>query len=316
MSATAAAQLKRLLALIPLCADDTSHSLEEMAASIGTEPKTLLRDLYALSQRYDDPGGFVEAVQVFVEPARFSVRSGHFRRPMRLTLRELGALDLGLAILAAERSPEEQAAIHRARARLEEAITALPDNDLTALDLRHADQSAEADPAILRTVREAVRGDRCLRIRYTSAAASAARDRDVCPLALVPSRGRWFLLGAVDDQVRVYRLDRMEAAELLPETFDRSAAPSVDEPLSGDRIFVGEPAEMVTIRYSARIAAWIAEREGVAPADDGSVTVTHPLGDPDWAVRHVLQYGPDAEVLEPAAVRARVVAVLEGMVAG
>jgi predicted DNA-binding transcriptional regulator YafY len=29
----------------------------------------------------------------------------------------------------------------------------------------------------------------------------------------------------------------------------------------------------------------------------------HPVADRDWAVRHVLQYGPEAEVLEPAAVR-------------
>lgn len=316
MSDTAAAQLRRLLALIPLCADDTSHSLEAMAASIGTEPKTLLRDLYALSQRYDDPGGFVEAVQVFVEPHRFSVRSGHFRRPMRLTLRELGALNLGLAILEAERSPEEQAAIRRARARLTAAIAALPDDDLDALDLRHAEQGAEADPAILRTVREAVRADRCLRIRYTSAAASEPSDRDVCPLALVPSRGRWFLLGAVEAQVRVYRLDRMAAAELLPETFDRAAAPALEGVLSGERIFVGEPAETMTVWYSPAIAGWISDREEVKPAADGSVTVEYPLGDVEWAVRHVLQYGPDAEVLAPASVRARVVAVLEGMVAG
>jgi len=29
----------------------------------------------------------------------------------------------------------------------------------------------------------------------------------------------------------------------------------------------------------------------------------HPLADVQWGVRHVLQYGPDAEVLEPAEVR-------------
>ena len=33
----------------------------------------------------------------------------------------------------------------------------------------------------------------------------------------------------------------------------------------------------------------------------------HPLADPDWAVRHVLQYGPDVEVLEPASIRGAVV---------
>jgi predicted DNA-binding transcriptional regulator YafY len=43
--------------------------------------------------------------------------------------------------------------------------------------------------------------------------------------------------------------------------------------------------------------------------------VEHPLADTDWAVRHVLQYGPDAEVLEPAAVREEIVRRLQGMMA-
>jgi predicted DNA-binding transcriptional regulator YafY len=70
---------------------------------------------------------------------------------------------------------------------------------------------------------------------------------------------------------------------------------------------------MLRVRYSPRIARWIAEREGKALAADGSLTVEHPLADPDWAVRHVLQYGPDAEVLEPAAVRQEIVRRLEAM---
>ena len=51
------------------------------------------------------------------------------------------------------------------------------------------------------------------------------------------------------------------------------------------------------------MARWVAEREGVPLDADGTVTLEHPLADPHWALRHVLQYGPDAEVLEPAAVR-------------
>jgi predicted DNA-binding transcriptional regulator YafY len=70
----------------------------------------------------------------------------------------------------------------------------------------------------------------------------------------------------------------------------------------------------MTVRYSARIARWIGEREGrAADGADGSITVEHPIADPDWAVRHVLQYGPDAEVLAPAAMRARVAARLRGI---
>jgi predicted DNA-binding transcriptional regulator YafY len=40
--------------------------------------------------------------------------------------------------------------------------------------------------------------------------------------------------------------------------------------------------------------------------------VEHPLADMDWAVRHVLQYGPDVDVLEPVEVREKVCERLAG----
>jgi predicted DNA-binding transcriptional regulator YafY len=40
----------------------------------------------------------------------------------------------------------------------------------------------------------------------------------------------------------------------------------------------------------------------------------HPLADAHWAVRHVVQYGADAEVLRPASVRRAVKQVLGALV--
>ena len=62
----------------------------------------------------------------------------------------------------------------------------------------------------------------------------------------------------------------------------------------------------MTVRYSPRIARWVAEREGQPLAADGSLTLEHPVADDSWAVRHVLQYGPDAELLSPPELRAMV----------
>lgn len=66
------------------------------------------------------------------------------------------------------------------------------------------------------------------------------------------------------------------------------------------------------MRYSAGIARWIAERERVELDADGSVTIDHPLADEDWGVRHVLQYGAEAEVISPPEIRALVRGRLEG----
>ncbi len=84
----------------------------------------------------------------------------------------------------------------------------------------------------------------------------------------------------------------------------------MDAVLRERKMFVAEGVAMLRVRYSARVARWVAEREGVPVDADGTVTLEHPLADPHWALRHVLQYGPDAEVLEPKAIRE---AVAEGL---
>ncbi len=65
----------------------------------------------------------------------------------------------------------------------------------------------------------------------------------------------------------------------------------------------------MSVRYSPRIARWIRERafwtEAAAEdGEDGSLIVRHRVADPRWAVSHALQYGADAEILEPDDVRA------------
>ena len=65
----------------------------------------------------------------------------------------------------------------------------------------------------------------------------------------------------------------------------------------------GEPTPELTVRYSAGIARWIAERDGGPVEADGSAVRTMPLADREWAIRHVLQYGPDAQIVSPAELR-------------
>jgi predicted DNA-binding transcriptional regulator YafY len=43
-----------------------------------------------------------------------------------------------------------------------------------------------------------------------------------------------------------------------------------------------------------------------SPEPDGSVVLHHDVADPRWVVRHVLQYGGEAELVEPGELRERV----------
>ena len=115
----------------------------------------------------------------------------------------------------------------------------------------------------------------------------------------------WYAVAQCESSegIRIFRLDRVEQVEQLDARYESPREFSVEAIVRDGRAFQAAGADTLRVRYSPRIARWIAEREGKQVADDGSLTMEHPLADLDWAVRHVLQYGPEAEVLEPVEVR-------------
>ena len=314
MPETASAQLHRILHLIPHLADGELHPLAEVAAKARVPEATVLRDLQSISERFEAPGGFVEGLQIYIAPEGVVVHSNHLLRPMRLTRGELCALELGLTMLRRERTPEEHRAIDGALSRLREAIVRLPRDD--AGDAVTA--SAPVPPGRLehlRAFREAQREHRKVRLRYRGGGDRESSQRIVCPYAIVFASGMWYTVAHCEssDGVRFFRLDRVEDVQLLEARFDPAPHASVEEIVRQGRAFRSDGADTLTLRYSARIARWIAEREGKPLAEDGTLTVEHPLADTDWGVRHVLQYGPEVEVLAPASVREAVVARLRTM---
>lgn len=304
MSDNAAAQLRRVLNLIPILARGEPVPHEEMARQAGVDVDTLLADLYSLAERFDEPGGFVESVSITIETDTASVTSSHFLRPMRLTMAELVALDLGLAMLRAERPPEEHRAIDGARKRLQNVITKLPAN-ADHEGLRAADHGASGSVEHLAALRRAVQGKRRARITYEGSGGKGATERTIHPYALLAARGAWYVVAHCERSkgLRVFRVDRMRKVQGTAERFELPDGFSLDAVIREGRVFSGGAEEKLVVRYSPRIARWIAEREGKALDADGSATIEHPLADDRWAVRHLLQYGPDAEVLSPVRLR-------------
>ncbi|MGQ0714942.1 MAG: hypothetical protein ACT4PJ_14670, partial [Gemmatimonadaceae bacterium] len=188
MTEHAAHQLRRLLAVIPHLADGEEHSLDEVAANLGIDAETVLRDLRAISVRFDEPGGFVEGVQIFIESDAVSLLTNHFHRPMRLTRVELGALELGLAMLRLERAPEEHAAIDRARERLRAALAGLPPDDEGAPS-RMAGVAAPGDAGILAMLRRALRRSPKVGRAESAANHNGAPGRVIRPFARVAPSG-------------------------------------------------------------------------------------------------------------------------------
>jgi predicted DNA-binding transcriptional regulator YafY len=75
-------------------------------------------------------------------------------------------------------------------------------------------------PEHLARVQNALWSERRLRLRYRRGEQRVV-ERVVEPYGLVSKRGTWYLLAGVDGTRRVYRVSRIEDAEILPETFNR-----------------------------------------------------------------------------------------------
>ena len=311
---TAAEQLRRVLHLIPVLADDQEHQLDDVARTIGVDRRALLWDLQALAGRTEVPAGFVEGFSVWLEGETVGMHASHFLRPMRLTRSEVLALDLGLGMLRAECPPEERRAIDGARNRLRDVLAKLPHEVVEDGD-HHAATGADVPPLLLSAMRTAARKRRKLRLLYQKPGDAAPHERTVAPYALVFAGGMWYLVAHCEqcDGLRIFRADRVHEAVAIDQRFEVPEEFSVAAVLREGRAFRAEQTARLVVRYSPRVARWIAEREMKQPAEDGSLTVDYPLADVDWAVRHVLQYGPDAEIVEPeearAAVRDRLVAM-------
>lgn len=311
MPDNAAAQLRRVLAVIPELADDQEHRLDVVASRVGVDSRTLLKDLESLATRYDEPGGFVEGVQLYLGSGTVSLVSNHFRRPMRPTVSELRALELGLAMLRTEVPPDERSSIESARDKLRKTIAKLPpDQSLDAIHFGESENPGSA--AHLAALRSAFRAHQKVTLDYRKSDSDEISSRILRPYSFVIASGAWYVVAYCEnsDGLRIFRLDRVVDVRPMADLYEIPATFRVNEVLDGNKAFKAQTAGAMKVRYSPRIARWIAEREEGQAEADGSFVVDHPLADADWGVRHVLQYGADAEVIEPESIRSTVKAKL------
>ena len=217
-----AEQLRRILHLIPALADGEPHRIQDLVWDVGVDRSLLLQDLQSITERFEVPGGFVEGLQIYLDADTLCVVPNHFLRPDaahpgRAVRSGAGAGDAP----EQERPREERRAIGGARHRLESVIAKLPDEEIAG-DLRYATLSAAGDLEHLRRLREAFRQRRRVRLRYRKAAEEKSSVRIICPTGIVFASGMWYAVAVCDaaDEVRIFRLDRIEEVELLDAKFD------------------------------------------------------------------------------------------------
>jgi len=314
--ASAAGQLERILYILPRAAREGGISLAELSETLGVDPSLILKDLYDVTARayYHRAGD--EDLLLEIEGGHVTVfNPGAFRRPVRLSVPEAVCLGMAMRGRLAERlaggsGSETDIGSRRLLRALETTLSSVPVETLLAsfeaADLR-------PDPwGIRRTLILAVDEREACRLEYLKPSGEAPEHREVLPYAMVHGEGHWYLLAhcTASDGVRTFRLDRI--LDVAP-TGERFPPPEGFDPgahIQGGRVFLADQETDVVVRYSPAVARWIAEKEAGERSADGSFTVTYPVADPHWIVRHVLLYGPDAEVLAPPEARKWVLAAV------
>ena len=312
-------QLDRILKILPFAARHNGASVSELAETLGVSPERVLRDVEQVVERaYYLPPEQANDTQILIEGDRVTVlaRACAFRRPPRLSTREALALGVGLRALALDAPPERRDRLFALAERLERELalrSAADTEPHVALAFGPPERSE-----VHACLRDAARERRAVSIHYLKTGATAPEERTVHPYALIFAERWWYALAhcCTQDGVRRFRLDRVLAAEVLDQSFELPSGWDPHVHVQKGRAFIAAEPTEVRVRYGPRIARWILERELEAETlPDGGVIVSHTVADPRWIVNHVLQYGPDAEVLGPPEVRDMVAASAERMLA-
>jgi predicted DNA-binding transcriptional regulator YafY len=177
-------------------------------------------------------------------------------------------------------------------------------------------RGATENLSMLPVVQEAVSRDRKLSFRYWRAGREAV-ERAVDPLGLVAKGSAWYLVAHTPDGFRTYRVSRMEEARLLDRPSERPAGFDLAAywTSSSGRFQDTLPRYDATLRLEPRAAKWVQMSRSARPAEgdapresDGWLTLHVQFDNEEEACFFVLGLGPRVDVLEPPALRARVLA--------
>lgn len=319
---------EKLLALFTtLLFNNRSYSLGELAEMLDCSKQTVSRLLLQMeAARYGKLAREKRGKEVFFR----LLRPGHVPA-VSLDGEGLSQLILCRDFLAHLLPRKMQAQMQKS---LEVAVSWLPTGSrempgsvATSLAKGHIDYAP--CQGFLETLMRAIRSNAVCAVRYKRALDSPEKEYDYAPRRIVAYREGIFVLGyrvtdkgtalPLHDSPTPLALHRFRACALTRRTAE--AVPDVPPPAGEALGFMttGEPFEVLA-RFTPAAATYVAERQWSAHqeltlCEDGSVLLRVQVANEPECVSWLLGFGPDAEVLEPAWLRERLAARIEGMLA-
>lgn len=211
----------RLLTILELLQTHPSLSGAALARRLEVEPRSVRRYIMMLQ----DMGMPIEAIHG--PGGGYRLRPGFKLPPLMFNEEEATALVLGLLGTSWLELDQSAVAVEGALAKVMRVLPMRARERLAAMSahlvLSPRERDARPDSALLLDLSEAVQLRRRVAISYRSHAAQATQ-RTVEPYGLAGWWGRWYLVGfcRLRMDLRLFRLDRIVAMQVLDETFARA----------------------------------------------------------------------------------------------
>jgi predicted DNA-binding transcriptional regulator YafY len=184
-------------------------------------------------------------------------------------------------------------------------------------------RGSNEDVSALPALQEAIWQERKLALTYRRGD-GATVERQVEPFGLVAKGSVWYLVAAVEAELRTYRVSRVQAVTMLAERFVRPEAFDLADYWAASKAqFIADlprypatlrvdPAILPRLRFSGRFA----RIEQIDPPEaDGWQRVVMQFDTMDEASGYVVGFGSKIEVVEPPELREQVITLAQSVVA-
>jgi predicted DNA-binding transcriptional regulator YafY len=311
----------RLFSIVLLLQANHQLTSRDLAARLEVSERTIHRDMEALS------GAGIPVVAERGIGGGWSLLGDYRTNLTGLNEAEVQSLFLTkpsrlLADLKMEKAAE--GALLKLLAALPAIYRRSADRARQRIHVDVAGWSREIESApLLPVVQDAIWLERKLRFTYQRGGGCEPVERIVDPLGLVAKGSVWYLVAAVAEDVRSYRISRMLHAELIdelstsPANFDlaiyweTTSAALKSNPPNYTATFKVAPDAFSRLRYAGRFAR-VGRAEGTDARGWTKVSVGFDVD--EMACEYALSFGAKVEVLDPPSLRDKVIAAAREVV--
>lgn len=171
---------------------------------------------------------------------------------------------------------------------------------------------------LLSSIIDAVLSSRTIEAIYHTQSRNTITTRKIDPYFLMPRKDRLYIIGHdhKSNEMRIFRLNRFQSIKVLNIKFTKNELQLEKYLHNTWSIIRGEKNIHFKVKFSQDIARYIREGEyNVTPKfidfPDGSLLFEITVNDDREILKWIMQYGPDAEIIEPKSYRMKMKDMLQ-----